>query len=69
VNKCDGPKTGLSINNEHCLSETRSAQLRDNRSSQGWRQEELQGTECTGEGQGDQEPKARGEEEDLQSQG
>jgi hypothetical protein len=28
-----------------------------------------QSTECTGEGQGDQEPKARGEEEDLQSQG
>jgi hypothetical protein len=33
------------------------------------KQEELRGTECTGEGQGDQEPKARGEEEDLQSQG
>jgi hypothetical protein len=22
VNKCDGPKTDLSIDNEHCLSET-----------------------------------------------
>jgi hypothetical protein len=25
VNKCDGPKTGLSIDNEHYLSETRCA--------------------------------------------
>jgi hypothetical protein len=29
----------------------------------------LSDIECTREGQGDQEPKARGEEEDLQSQG
>jgi hypothetical protein len=75
VNKYDGPKTRLSIDNGHhkqnghCLSETRCAQLRDNRSSQGWKQEELRDTGCTGESQGDQEPKAKGEEEDLQSQG
>jgi hypothetical protein len=40
-----------------------------NQSSQGWKQEELRGTECMGESQRDQEPKARGEEEDLQNQG
>jgi hypothetical protein len=52
---------------EDCLCETWCAYLGDNWSSQGWRQEELRGTECT-EGQGGRGTQSQGEE-DLQCQG
>jgi hypothetical protein len=54
----DGPKAELIMvlditsEGEHCLCETWCAYLGDNWSGQGWRQEELLGTECTREGKG-----------------
>jgi hypothetical protein len=54
----DGPKVELIMvvditsEGEHCLCETWCAYLGDNWLSQGWRQEELRGIECTGEGHG-----------------
>jgi hypothetical protein len=75
VFKSDGPKSELIMvvditsEEEHCLCETWCAYLGVNRSSQGWRQEELRGTECREKFMEAEEPKARGEEEDLQGQG
>jgi hypothetical protein len=59
VFKSNGPKAELIMivyitsEVEYCLIESQCSYLGDNRSSQGWMQEELRAIECTGEGQGD----------------
>jgi hypothetical protein len=73
VFKSDSPKAELIMivditsEEEHSLCETWCAYLGDNWSSQGWSQEELRGLGFRVKEA--EEPKARGEEEDLQSQG
>jgi hypothetical protein len=76
VFKSDGPKAELIMvvditsEEEHWLCETWCAYLGDNLSSLGWRQEELWGKPSAHEKFMEaEEPKARGEEEHLQSQG
>jgi hypothetical protein len=75
VFKNDGPKAELIMamditsEGEHFLCESWCAYLGDNWSSKGWVQEELRGTKCMEKVKEAEEPKARGEEEDLQNQG